>query len=132
MSRSTNIYPSYVKLDLDQRKPPEGWRDGVRRCIICDRNWPNLPIFVPTPCCNAVGGIVLDANPDMTWPEAVSALFHFRFERYYDKWNEGITDEQMKWIDIDLPVSDEEMSEGMQEIDAFLNQLEEKDVNVNR
>lgn len=124
MSRSDHTYPSYVKLDIDHQRPPTGWKDGSRRCGACGKNWPNLGMFSPTPCCNAQGGIVSDGTPDVTWPEAVSALLHFRFEKYYDRWNEGVTDEQIKWVDIHTGISDAEMSEGMKEIEQLISKVE--------
>lgn len=129
MGRSNGTFPSYVRLDLDHRQPPDGWKDGARKCIECGRNWPNVAAFVPTPCCDKVGGIVMDAVPDMTWPEAVSALLHFRFNRYYEKWNEGMSDAELNWSQ-EFPVNDDEVSEGMKEIEEFLSDLEQSNFQV--
>ena len=31
----------------------------------------------------------------MRWPEAVTQLLSARFDRFYEEWNEGYTDEQL-------------------------------------
>lgn len=124
MGRSSGVFPSYVRLDINHRRPPEGWDQGSKRCIICDKNWPNLTVFVPTPCCDAIGGTIGDGKPDMTWPQAVSDLIHFRFEKWYDKWNEGASDVDLNWNN-EYPVSEDDVREGMREIEKFISDIEE-------
>lgn len=121
MTRSDGTFPSYVKLNLSFDDPPKDWNVGVRRCIQCGKNWPNLNHFSPSPCCNAQAGVVADAIPDMGWEVALRDLLRFRFERYYERWNEGFTDEQLMFVEgIDtLPPSEEEISDGMAEIERL-------------
>jgi hypothetical protein len=115
MTRSDGKFPVYKKLKVDPKRPPEGWRDnGARRCLACGKGWPNMPIFAPSPCCGQQAGIVVDANPDVTWPEAVHALLQARFERFYQQWNEDATDE-------DLLYSEEEIEKSLDEIQEHAN-----------
>lgn len=123
MSRSDGVYPSYAKLELDPNKPPAGWDYGARRCIKCKKSWPNMGIFSPSPCCNENAGVVNTAEPDMSWAEALSEVLRVRFERYYEKWNEGASDEQLMWmVDDDMPFSEHEYEEGLKEIERLISQ----------
>lgn len=122
MSRSDQIFPSYIKLDLNPDQPKAGWEDGCRRCQRCGKSWPNLSVFSPSPCCNVASGIVKTAKPDMSWHDAVMKLIHVKFERFYEKWNEGLTDEELYWTNTESNVSDDEISEGMQEIEKLISE----------
>lgn len=123
MSRSDGQYPSYVKLNVDPHKPPTGWDHGARRCIRCKKAWPNLAIFSPSPCCNENAGQSNTAEPDMSWADAVQHLLRAKFDRYYEKWNEGATDEQLMWmVDDDMPFSEHEYKEGLKEIERLISQ----------
>lgn len=123
MSRSDGEYPGYIKLQIDPKRPVEGWNDGARRCIACKKAWPNLALFSPSPCCNANAGVVSSAEPDMSWESAVKSLLHARFERYYEKWNEGASDEQLMWlVDDDMSFSEHEYKEGLKEIENLISQ----------
>lgn len=121
MSRLDGTYPSYVKLDIDASHPPKGWNDGARRCEHCNKDWPNLSLFSPSPCCGANAGIVSTAIPDMTWPLAVKMLLTHRFEKWYERWNDGASDEDLVWMDIEVPYSEHELEEGLEEIDHLVN-----------
>ena len=125
MSRSDGTFPQYVKLDYSKSEAPENWNDGVRRCKECKKNWPNLPEFSPSPCCNCQAGTVSDALPDMDWETAYIELVRFRFDRVYEKWNDGATDIELAWSSIE-PISDQEISEGLEELNSFLSSLEEE------
>jgi hypothetical protein len=125
MPRSDGKYPHYVKLDVDPHNPPDGWDEGCRRCIVCKKNWPNIAVFSPSPCCNQQAGIVADGMPDVNWKEAVHYLLHSKFDKFYERWNEEATDEELRWISVeDFPVSEQEMNEGMQEIEALIADVE--------
>jgi hypothetical protein len=108
MTRSTGRYPSYVKISLDPELPPDGWNEGIRRCMSCKKAWPNLGIFSPSPCCNVHAGISMgeELHPDMTWSAAVKALLIYRFEKYYERWNEGLSDEDLVNLGNGVPYSD--------------------------
>lgn len=123
MSRSDGTYPGYVKLTYSKTNPPEDWDEGARRCIQCKKNWPNLSEFSPSPCCNHQAGIVADATPDTNWPDAYSDLLRFRFDRFYEKWNDGATDIELCWNNTE-PVSDDEVCEGIKEINSLIASLE--------
>jgi hypothetical protein len=124
MSRTDGTYPSYVKVNLDAAHPKDGWNDGCRRCSNCGKSWPNVAVFSPSPCHNVVAGIVKSGTPDMPWAKAVSELRHAKFERYYEKWNDGASDEELYWTKENDP-SDYEMSEGMREIEKIIGNMED-------
>lgn len=121
MSRSDGSFPSYVKMDLDPQQPRPGWNKGCRRCSNCGRNWPNVAVFSPSPCHDVDAGIVSTSAPDMTWSVAVHELLDAKFEKYYDRWNEGLSDEELYWtVDSSTSVSESEINEGMKEIENLL------------
>lgn len=122
MSRSDHTFPSYIKIDLDPDKPKAGWDSGCRRCSKCSMSWPNVPVFSPSPCHNVAAGIVKSAKPEMSWHDAVLALFKARFDKYYEKWNEGLSDEELYWTNTESKVSDAEISEGMKEIEKMISE----------
>lgn len=126
MTRSNGSFPTFTKTDLDPRSPKTGWNVGCRRCMQCGKNWPNISAFSPSPCCNTQSGIVGDGTPEMDWSSAVKQLLSLKFERLYERWNEGVSDEQLMWLtppDKSL-VSELEISEGLDEIDRIINSLE--------
>ena len=102
MSRRDGVFPPYVKLDLDkevwQPKLPD-YYDQSRCCNNCGTGWPNLDYFRMSPCCNDITTIV-PGGPDMRWPDAVDALQKFRFEKYYDKYNDGLSDEELAFEEV--------------------------------
>ena len=126
MSRRDGNYPPYAKLEYSKNDPPEGWNDGARRCIGCKKDWPNVPEFSPSPCCNYQAGIVADALPEMTWDTALTELKRFRFERFYEKWNDGASDIELCWNNHE-PISDEVISEGLEKLNSFIASMEEQE-----
>lgn len=127
MSRSNNSFPSYVKLDINPARPKKGWDDGCRRCSECGKSWPNIASFSPSPCHNVTAGIVKTSPPDMTWPAAVKELLRAKFNKYYEQWNEGTSDEELYWTEESVP-SEQEISEGMKEIEKLIACMEERNV----
>lgn len=125
MSRKDGEFPPYTKLRYHKDSPPEGWNEGARRCIECKKDWPNLPEFAPSPCCNQQCGVVGDATPEGTWRTAYAELLKFRFERYYEKWNDGASDIELCWND-NAEVSDSEISEGLEKLNALIDSLEKE------
>lgn len=125
MTRSDGKFPQYARLDLNRKDPPNGWNEGSRRCIKCKKDWPNLPEFSPSPCCDERAGIVSDGEVDISWPDAYAELMRFRFNRIYEKWNEGTTDIELAWAN-DEAFSDEEISEGMKKLTTLIDSLEKE------
>lgn len=126
MSRKDNIFPKYVKLKIDPKNPPHDlWDRGARKCGKCGTNWPNYAIFDPSPCCDNHTSAV-EGAPELPWTEAVKKLLFARFERYYDKWNEDVTDEAILWDrSIEIPsftIDEEEFQKGLQEIDRLIGE----------
>jgi hypothetical protein len=122
MSRTDGTYPSYVRLDIDANNPPKDWNDGARRCEYCTKDWPNVSTFSPSPCCGANANIVSTATPDMTWPLAVKMLLTHRFDKWYERWNDGASDEDLTWVQaIEVPYSEQELEEGLEEIANLIN-----------
>jgi hypothetical protein len=126
MARSDETFPAYAKLDYSKDNPPKLWDQGCRRCSVCKRNWPNVPEFSPSPCCNHQAGIVADGMPDMDWPSAYHDLQMFRFERFYEKYNEGTSDVELCWNTNDEP-SEQEISEGLEKLNSFISSMEEEE-----
>jgi len=61
----------------------------------------------------------------MTWAEAVKRLLKARFERYYEKWNDDVTDEALVWdetIDDNFPINEEDLRQGMEEIERIIGE----------
>lgn len=128
MSRTNNTFPKYVKLKVDAANPPHDlWERGGRKCVKCGINWPNYSIFNPSPCCDATTGVVQN-SAEMPWSEAVKRLLNARFERYYEKWNEDVTDEALLFdssIEVAGIVIDErELQSGMAEIERLIGEPE--------
>jgi hypothetical protein len=123
MSRKNNIFPKYVKLKIDKDNPPADlWERGARRCLKCRAQWPAYSIFNPSPCCNASTEVLPNESSHLTWSESVEKLLEVRFERYYDKWNDNVTDEELIWdrsIEDDLPMDEEALKQGLEEIDRL-------------
>lgn len=95
MSRSKGTFPAYSKLDIDPNVFPPGYWDSSLECKECGMLWPNTHLFMPSICCSK-GTRVNEANaPDMRWPEAVYALHEKRFNELYERWNEGLSDEEL-------------------------------------
>lgn len=125
MSRTDGQFPPHIKLDYDKNTPPEGWNNGARRCIACKKDWPNMPEFSPSPCCDQQAGTVMDTVPDMNWRVAYAELLKFRFEKYYEKWNDGVSDVELCW-NHNEQVSDQEISEGLEKLNALIDSLEKE------
>jgi len=125
MSRKNKTFPKYVKLKIEKDShPADLWEKGSRRCSKCNTQWPAYSIFNPSPCCNANTAVV-DASPHMTWSEAVKQLLDARFERYYDKWNDDVTDEALLWdesIEDGYPISEEDLRDGIVEIERLIGE----------
>lgn len=128
MSRSDNIFPKYVKLKIDATNPPHDlWERGGKNCVACGIKWPNYSVFNPSPCCNATTSVV-QVGPEMPWTEAVKRLLKARFERYYEKWNDSVTDEALLWDEsIEIPtfeIDEKAYQNGLAEIDRLINEPE--------
>jgi hypothetical protein len=125
MSRKNNTFPKYLKLTIDPDNPPEDlWERGSRKCAKCGVQWPNYSIFHPSPCCNQ-STYVQPGDPEMTWPTAVKRLLAARFERYYEQWNEDVTDEEIMWddsIEDNFPIDEQALRQGMEEIDRLIGE----------
>lgn len=99
MSRSDGTFPPYYRVDLDPNVWPQKYWDSARRCLGCELRWPNTLSFELCPHCGA-GTEVSQSPPDMRWPEAIRELLKFRFETWYEAYNDGLTDEQIVWEDV--------------------------------
>lgn len=127
MSRSDGSFPEYVKLKIDLKNPPEDmWDRGSRICQKCAMKWPGYAIFQPSPCC-AAPTVASPEDPQMTWGEAVRGLLRSRFERYYAKWNEDVSDEALLWdesivLETTFPLDEEALNEGMEEIERIIGE----------
>jgi len=124
MSRKDRKFPKHIVLKIDGENPPADlWERGSRRCIKCGTQWPAYSIFNPSPCCNANAAVIPEA-PSMTWSEAVKRLLFARFERYYEKWNDDVTDEALLFDEsIDaFPISEDDLREGLAEIDRLIGE----------
>lgn len=125
MSRKNNTFPKYVKLKIDAENPPaDVWERGSRKCVKCQTQWPSYSIFNPSPCCDASTEVNTN-TPHMTWGEAVKRLLIARFERYYEKWNDNVTDEALMWdqsIEDGFPIDEESLKQGMEEIERLISE----------
>jgi hypothetical protein len=99
MSRSDGKFPSYVKLEIDPDQWPENYHDKARQCVGCAKLWPHPHLFDPSPCCDCETEVV-EATPDMRWPDAVHHLLEARFNRWYEEYNDGLADEQLAWEEV--------------------------------
>ena len=95
MNRTDGKFPAYEKIEIDPEVWPTNYWDSSLKCPSCATLWPNQVLFIMTPCCKVKAKINTGEAPDMRWPEAVKRLLTARFERIYDEWNEGYTDEQL-------------------------------------
>jgi len=123
MSRKDKTFPKYVKLKIDKDSPPADlWERGARKCLKCNSLWPSYSIFNPSPCCNVTTEVLPSETPFTTWSESVEKLLEARFERYYDKWNDNVTDEEILWdesIQDDFPIDEEDLKKGLEEIERL-------------
>jgi len=58
----------------------------------------------------------------MVWVEAVSKLLHARFERYYNQWNDDVTDEAIVYdesIKAEFPIDPDMLAQGLEEIERI-------------
>lgn len=95
MSRSDGRFPKYNKLEVDAAQWPEAYYDKSQKCAECGTAWPHPHIFKPSPCCDAPTKLQ-HGPPDMRWPDALKLLHEARFERVYEQWNEGKSDEDLE------------------------------------
>jgi len=126
MSRQDHIFPKYVTLEISSDNPPSDlYEKGSRKCAKCGVLWPAYTIFVPTPCCNRSADLS-SKPPDISWADAVKKLHKSRFERYYEKWNDDVTDEGILFDpSIELPLfeyEEEELRQGLEEIDRLIGE----------
>lgn len=99
MSRSTGTFPRYTKLEISPNDWPKNYYNSCRYCEVCEFNWPASHLFIDCPFCGERTDID-DANPpDIRWPDAINHLLNARFEKFYEKYNEDLTDEQLIWED---------------------------------
>lgn len=82
MPKTKRIAPILPIVNYDPGKPPKDLM-GARKCLMCGRNWPNRPMFSPSPCCNEEAGITTNEQPDMNWFDACKELRQAKFERWY-------------------------------------------------
>lgn len=112
--RSDGTFPSFNKIDVDPHIWPEKYWDSSRVCPNCGTNWPAIGYFAISPCCDQTTALTFNQSPDMRWPEAVFELLSWRFEKFYSEYNEGVTDEALRWDDDAVQAS----------VDQFLDTLE--------
>lgn len=121
MSRYDGSFPKYVKLDLHSDEWPLGYWDQARECSSCGFHWPHPHLFEPSPCCNEPTNLI-DGSPEIRWPEAISRLLLARFNRWYEEYNEGVSDEQLPWEDVKTGGHyDEEKAKA--EVEQLLNRV---------
>lgn len=119
MSRSDGKIPSYTKLKLDPDTWPENYWEKSCRCAKCGTAWPYSLYFNPTPCCGQTSVMQMEP-PDMRWPEAVRALLDARFERFYEEWNEGVSDDLLRE---DLREDELDENKISQAVDEFVDDV---------
>lgn len=99
MSRSDGEFPKYQRLEIDENEWPVDYWESHRRCSSCGAKWPDTVAFAVSPCCG--NPTTRDSGPpDLRWDKAISALKHREFEKFYEEWNEGVSDEQLDWIEL--------------------------------
>jgi len=118
MSRTDGKFPGYTKLDISAEDWPDKYWEKSRACAECGYRWPYPHLFQPSPCCGAFTTLI-DEAPSLRWPEAVSRLFHERFEKFYDEYNEGLTDDKLDWEDLKTDGHYDEQK-GAAAVDALL------------
>ena len=94
MARSDGNFPVVSRLDIDPKIWPQKYYAASQVCRECETAWPISHLFAPSVCCDAPTRTSNNA-PDMRWPEAVSSLLTARFDRYYDEYNEGVSDAEL-------------------------------------
>jgi hypothetical protein len=115
MSRSDGKFPKVHKVTLTNADVPEDWSVS-RRCVSCNKHWPDHAAFAPTPCCDSAI-VRQQVPPDMSWQDAVFVLKEKAFDRAYDEWNEGFSDEQLLWEDVttDGALDDAKINDALEE-----------------
>lgn len=96
MSRSTGSFPHYTKIDVDPNEFPKDYWNASQVCPNCETRWPSSHLFSITPCCGEKATVDTHAAPDMRWPDAIKSLLTVRFENFYEKYNEGKSDDQLE------------------------------------
>ncbi len=99
MPRSDGKFPKYHRVDIDPEIWPNKYWDASRWCPSCETHWPHIFIFAKSPCCGIETEIDEENAPDMRWPDAVKAYLTSRFEHLYDKYNEGLSDQDLVYED---------------------------------
>jgi hypothetical protein len=121
MSRHDGSFPEYTKIDVSPDEWPLGYWEKARECTGCGFNWPHPHLFEPSPCCNEPTNLI-DGTPGLRWPEAVAKLLSVRFERWYDEYNEGVSDEQLPWEDLKTN-GDFDEDKAKAEVEQLINQV---------
>lgn len=96
MSRSDGKYPKRKMLAIDANKWPNNYWDSVLYCQPCDIRWPSSSYFKHCLDCGEKTTKSPGMAPEMRWPEAVKRVLGKEFEEFYEEWNEGSTDDQLK------------------------------------
>ena len=92
-------FPKYSKIEVDKEIwPPKYW-DASRVCLACKARWPNVHLFSDSPCCGVETEIDDKNAPDMRWPDAVNSYLHGRFNKLYESYNGGRTDQELVYED---------------------------------
>jgi len=99
MSRSKGTFPRYSKVDVDPELWPLRYWDASRFCESCGTRWPNTHLFSKCPTCDIGTTIDEHSAPDMRWPDAVKSYLASRFEKLYERYNEGRTDQELIYED---------------------------------
>ncbi len=109
MGRSTGVFPRNIRLDIDPAKWPDNYYDRSYQCTECGENWPHTHLFSAKSMCCDANTQSKKESPSMRWPDAVFSLLSKRFDRFYDEYNEGITDDE-------LGLNPEEIAEGIERL----------------
>lgn len=95
MSRTDGKFPRYIKLDIDQDNWPDNYWSSSRFCRECGTHWPNTHLFETCLNCDISTSVDTYSPPEMRWPDAITSLLTYRFEKLYEIYNEGIDDKQL-------------------------------------
>jgi hypothetical protein len=123
MGRLEGTYPTYSKIDVDPQEWPDSYWESSRECPKCKKQWPAIGLFHESPCCGATT-ILAEEVPDMRWPEAVTALLTYRFNKWYDEYNENVDDDKLPWTDITTNGQFDE-TKAQAEVEALLDDVQE-------
>jgi len=113
-------FPKYEKIDIDPDNPPDNYFGSARRCIACGLKWPNEKNFYPRSVCCGRETRVIGESPNFTWKEAVKVLLNKSFEEFYEKYNGGLSDEELMWTPTENEPNEEEIIEFLQQFEENL------------